>query len=146
MSEEANVSLVRRFFDEVLNKTDMKVAEAILAPNFVMYYPTTPEPLRGVEGLKQVHLSYIAGFPDWQFRIEEEIPAGEKVVVRWSGSGTHSGDLMGIPPTGKHATVTGISIDKVQDGKVVESWNEWDNAGLMQQLGLVGEPAAASAG
>ena len=70
---------------------------------------------------------------------------GDYVCTRWTSSGTHDGDLMGIPPTGKHASITGLSIDKIQDGKVVESWNEWDNAGLMQQLGLVGEPAGASA-
>jgi steroid delta-isomerase-like uncharacterized protein len=137
MSDEANVSLVRRFFEEVLNKTDMKVAEAILAPNFVMYYPTTPEPLHGVEGLKQVHLSYVAGFPDWQFRIEEEIPAGEKVVVRWSGSGTQSGELMGIPPTGKRVNLTGISIFRLAGGRITEDRVEANALRMMQQLGVI---------
>ena len=70
----------------------------------------------------------------------------DEIVLRFTHTIPMDWMLPGIPPTGKHATVTGISIDKVQDGKVVESWNEWDNAGLMQQLGLVGEPAAASAG
>jgi steroid delta-isomerase-like uncharacterized protein len=137
MSEEANVSLVRRFFEEVLNKTDMKVAEVILAPNFVMYYPTTPEPLHGVEGLKTVHLSYIAGFPDWQFRIEEEIPAGDKVVIRWSGSGTHSGDLMGIPPTGKRVNLTGISIFRLAGGRIAEDRVEANALRMMQDLGVI---------
>jgi steroid delta-isomerase-like uncharacterized protein len=137
MSDEANVSLVRRFFEEVLNKTDMKVAEAILAPNFVMYYPTTREPLRGVEGLKEVHLSYVAGFPDWQFRIEEEIPAGDKVVVRWSGSGTHSGDLMGIPPTGKRVNLTGISIFRLAGGRIAEDRVEANALRMMQDLGVI---------
>ena len=74
----------------------------------------------------------------------QRLPNGDLVCTRWRSEGTNDGELMGMPPTGKHTTGSGITIDKIKDGKVVESWNEWDNAGLMQQLG-VGEPAGAAA-
>ena len=84
-------------------------------------------------------------FSDFQNPMEFVVGEGDIAISVGRNTGTHDGDLMGIPPTGKRANVTGLSIDKIQDGKVVESWNEWDNAGMMQQLGLVGEPAGASA-
>src|SRR3989442_9035447 len=132
MGEENNKRLVPRFFAEVLNKKDMTVAQQILAPDFVMYYPTVPEPLRGVPGLEQVHTTFMTAFPDWQFAVEEEIAEGEKVAARWSGSGTHRGDLMGIPPTGRRVTLTGISIFRFSRDKIAEDRVGADLLRLMQ--------------
>jgi predicted ester cyclase len=76
--------------------------------------------------------------------INDQIAEGDKVVTRWTATGTHKGQLMAIAPTNKHATVTGVDIDRYQDGKVVEAWASYDMFGLLQQLGVV--PAMAPAG
>ena len=78
---------------------------------------------------------YRAAFPDVRIAVDDVIAADDKVVLRWHSEGTHRGELAGLAPTGAHASVTGISIDRWQGGKVVESWTEWDNLGLARQLG-----------
>jgi steroid delta-isomerase-like uncharacterized protein len=115
------------------------------AEDAVNHDPAQPDDARGPEGFKQIVQLYRGAFPDLTFTIEECFSDGELVCTRWSTTGTHDGDLMGLPATGRHITGSGITIDRIDDGKVLESWNQWDNAGLMQQLG-VGEPAAAAAG
>src|ERR1051326_9210709 len=137
MSEETKKRLARRFFEEILNKTDMALAAEILAPEFVMYYPTVPEPLHGVAGLEQVHVTFTRAFPDWRFKVEDEVAEGEKVAVRWSGGGTHTGDLMGIAPTGKRVTLTGMSIFRLAGGKILEDRVEANVMRMMQQLGVI---------
>jgi predicted ester cyclase len=104
-----------------------------------------PDAQNGPAGLEQAVGIYRGAFSDLRLRIDDIVSDGDLVCIRWTSSGTNDGELMGMPATGKHATSTGISIDKIEDGKIVESWLEWDNAGLMQQLG-VGAPAEAAAG
>jgi predicted ester cyclase len=87
---------------------------------------------------------YRAAFPDVKITIDDVIAADDKVVLRWHSEGTHRGELEGLAPTGARGSVTGISIDHWKDGKVVESWTEWDNLGLARQLGAA--PAEGSAG
>jgi steroid delta-isomerase-like uncharacterized protein len=145
MANQQNEEIARRAF-EMFNSGDTSGAAEIIADGAVSHDPALPEEMSGPEGFAQAVQGYRTAFSDLTLTVEEMFSDGDYVCSRWSSSGTHDGDLMGIPPTGKHASVTGIGIDKIQDGKIVESWTEWDNAGLMQQLGLVGEPAGASAG
>ena len=77
--------------------------------------------------------------------MEGQFGEGNMVATRWTGRGTHTGELMGIPPTGKQVTVVGITISRVEDGKVVEEWTNWDTLGMLQQLGVVPELAGAQA-
>jgi steroid delta-isomerase-like uncharacterized protein len=98
--------------------------------------PMAPE-VRGSEGFKHMVSTYRAGYPDLQFKVEDQLADGDKVVTRWSCEGTHRGELIGIPATGKRTTTSGIDIDRFQDGKVVESWTIWDALGWLQQLGVV---------
>jgi predicted ester cyclase len=91
--------------------------------------------LRGPELLKRTVSMYRAAFPDVRISVDDVIAADDKVVLRWHSEGTHRGELAGLAPTGARASVTGISIDRWKGGKVVESWNEWDNLGLARQLG-----------
>lgn len=91
----------------------------------------------GREGFKQFVLMYRSAFPDMHITIEDQIAEGDKVVSRWTARGTHQGELMGIPPTGKQATVTGINIERFANGKFVEEWSNFDALGLLQQLGVV---------
>jgi predicted ester cyclase len=91
--------------------------------------------LRGPDVLKRTAGMYRAAFPDLRIAVDEIIVAGDKVVLRWHSEGTHRGELAGLAPTGARGSVTGISIDQWKDGKLVETWNEWDNLGLARQVG-----------
>ncbi len=142
MSAEENKTKVRRFFEEAWNKGNLAVVDEIGDPNGVAHVVGAPD-LRGAEATKQFITVYRTAFPDLHITIEDQVAEGDKVVTRWSSSGTHKGDLMGIAPTGKKTQVTGISIDRFAGGKSVEDWTNWDQMGLMQQLGVV--PAAVPA-
>ena len=144
MPNEQNEAIARRGFD-MFNSGDTSAAGEIVAEGAVNHDPALPEEASGPDGFAQAVAGYRTAFPDLTLDVQLMVSDGDYVCTRWTSTGTHDGDLMGIPPTGKHVSVTGLSIDKIQDGKIVESWNEWDNAGMMQQLGLVGEPAGASA-
>lgn len=144
MGNEQNEAVAKRGF-EAFNTGDMSIVDEITAPDAVGHDPALPEDTHGPEGTKQVIQTYRDAFPDLKFTIEECFSDGDLVCIRWASSGTNDGELMGIPATGKHITSSGISIDRIQDGKIVESWIHWDNAGLMRDLG-VGEPAGAAAG
>jgi steroid delta-isomerase-like uncharacterized protein len=100
--------------------------------------------MRGPEGVRQFVTTYLTAFPDGKITIDDQLAEGDLVTSRWTGRGIHQGDLMGIPPTGKQVTVTGITISRVKDGKVVEEWTNWDTLGLLQQVGVVPEMAGAT--
>jgi predicted ester cyclase len=141
MSTEENKALVRRFFEEMWVKGNLSAADELLATNFVFHPPPGVAP--DLEGYKQWVSMTCAGLADRQSTVEDQTAEGDKVVTRWTYRGTHKGELMGIAPTGKQVTVTGISIDRIVGGKIVEEWNEIDNLGMMQQLGVVPSPGQA---
>ena len=142
MSAETK-AIARRFLEEAFNSGNLDVVDELVAPEFVNHDAALPEPMIGIEGAKASIAGYREAFPDLRLTIEEQIAEGELVTTRWSARGTHEGDLMGMAATGKQATVTGITIDRIVDGRFVESWTNWDTLGLMQQLGVV--PALATA-
>lgn len=142
MSAE-NKALSKRFLEEAFNAGNVAIMDEILADGFVNYDAALPEPSVGIEAAKASVMVYRDAFPDLKITIEEQIAEGDKVVTRWSARGTHQGDLMGIPPTGKQGTVTGITIERITGGKIIESHTNWDTLGLLQQLGVV--PALATA-
>jgi steroid delta-isomerase-like uncharacterized protein len=135
---EVNKAVVRRMIEEGMNKHNISVI-AELYQNCVYRSPASGE-LRG-EAHRQFVSSLLAAFPDQRLRVEDQLAEGESVVTRWSFTGTHQGTFMGIAPTGKQVTLSGICIDRVVSGKIVEEWSEWDSLGMMRQLGVV--PAAA---
>ena len=139
----ANKALARRLIDEAFNAGRLDVIDELFASGFVGHDPSLPEEVRGPAGVKEVIAGYRAAFPDIQVTIEDQIADGDRVVTRWRATGTHKGELMGMPATGKQATVTGITIDLIADGRIAESWDNWDTLGLMQQLGAVPLPAMA---
>ena len=91
--------------------------------------------MRGIEAHNQFATMHRTAFPDLRFVAEDVIAEGDKVVERRTSSGTHQGELMGIPPTGRQTTGSGVSIFRVANGKVAEQWVNWDMLGLLQQLG-----------
>lgn len=136
MSTEENKALVRRFV-QVWGKGSLDTLDELAAPNFSVYYPLLRETVHGSEAFKQVLMRFHTGLPDAEVVSEEVIAEGDQVVVRWTGQGTHTGELLGIPPTGKQATLTGITIYRLADGKIVEERGEEDALGFLQQLGVI---------
>jgi steroid delta-isomerase-like uncharacterized protein len=143
MSEE-NKRISRRIAEEAFAQGKVEVLDELVDENLVDNSPGLPDLPPGREGLKSLARAYHEAFPDMEIRIEEQIAEGDKVVTRWSASGTHQGDFMGIPATGRQGGATGITIDRIQNGKVVETVTNWDILGLLQQLGAIPEPAKAS--
>ena len=136
-----NKEIVRRLGVE-LWQGNIGVIDELVAPDYVGHDPSQPE-MHGPDGVKGFVNTYLSAFPDGRITVDEQLAEGELVASRWTGRGTHQGDLMGIPPTGKQVTVSGITVSRVKNGKVVEEWTNWDTLGMLQQLGAV--PAMAGA-
>jgi steroid delta-isomerase-like uncharacterized protein len=134
---EENKAVVRRFLEEVFSKGNLELVDDLFAPNYVLHDPAVQGEVRGPEGIKQYVDMYRSAYPDTRFTIEDQIAEGDKVVTRWTGRGTHQGELMGIPPTGQEVTVTGIEFDRVSGGKLEETRVNYDALGMMQQLGVI---------
>jgi predicted ester cyclase len=133
---DQNKMLSRRLLEEGFGKGDLSVTEQCLAPNHVSHDPNNPPNYQpGPRGTQEIIKLYRGAFPDMKMVCDEQLSEGDRVVTRWTARGTHKGQLMDMAPTGKSVTVTGITIDRVQNGKIVESWINWDMAGMIQQLG-----------
>jgi steroid delta-isomerase-like uncharacterized protein len=143
MSTEENEAVIRRFWD-AFNQHDLDTLEPLMAPDFKDYDPTRPGPVDRA-GRMQQGTMFLAAFPDTHYEIEDLVAEGDKVAVRFTYRGTHRGELMGIPPTGKVVTFTGIAIDRLEKGKIVEHWLIYDALGLMQQLGIIPQSEQAGA-
>jgi steroid delta-isomerase-like uncharacterized protein len=141
MSEE-NKAIARRFF-ECVNDRNLDGLAEIIGPDAVDHDPQNPVQGSGPDVARQAMQGYVDAFPDLRIEVDDQIAEGDRVTTRWTATGTHQGDLMGIPGSGKQSTVTGISIDRIENGKVVESWSNWDTLGMLQQIGAI--PAAQPA-
>ena len=137
MSAVENKALARRVIEEMFNKGNLDVADELLAPDYVDHDPSMPEDVRGPEGFKEYVRAYRSAFSDLHIRIEDQIAEGDKVVTRWTGTGTHDGDLAGIAPTGLRVTLPGMEIVRISDGKLVEGWEGYDTMNMMRQLGVM---------
>ena len=142
MSTEANKAIIRRLFEEAFEQGNLAVLDEIIAPDQVNGGPRVlPGMPPGPEGSKMLISAYRNAFPDIHFTIDEQIAEGNTVVTRWTAHGTHKGELAGLPATGKPATVVGMGVDRVENGKIVESWGLFDQFGMSQQLGVIPAPA-----
>jgi steroid delta-isomerase-like uncharacterized protein len=142
MSAE-NVAAARRFIDEAFNKGDFEVIDEITADGFVDHDPMAGD--QDAEAAKQSIAGYRAAFPDLHCEIEEIIDAGDTIVYRWSANGTFENEIMGLQPTHeKGDPIKGITIDRFEGGKLVESWSQWDTLTFMRDLGAIPAAAAAS--
>src|SRR5215467_9102352 len=140
MSTEQNKDLVRPFYEEVFNKKNLASVDEFVDPQIIEHSLPPGLPV-GSEGTRQFIGMYLAAFPDLHLTANDLIAEGDKVTARLTYGGTHRGELMGIPPTGKQATVTGIQIVCIADGRIVENWINFDALGMLQQLGVI--PAMA---
>jgi steroid delta-isomerase-like uncharacterized protein len=138
MSTE-NKALVRRWFEEVWNKGRVQAIDEMMAAGCVIH-GLGPD-LRGPDGFKPFHASYRDAFPDVKVTVDDIVSEGSIVATRWSGTGTHRGNGLGFPATGRSANFTGMSFVRIGNGKIVEGWNNFDQLGMLQQLGVVNLPS-----
>jgi steroid delta-isomerase-like uncharacterized protein len=136
MSTEENKAAVRCACEDVINSGDGSLVDATVAPTYMYHTPGMPD-IHGPGGYKELVSVFRTAFPDLRITVEDLFAEGDKVAHRWRLVGTHQGDLMGIPPTGKKVDVTGMAISHMVGGKVEEEWGIFDQMGLMQQLGVV---------
>jgi steroid delta-isomerase-like uncharacterized protein len=146
MSAEDNKALVRRYCEEAWNKHNPAVVDQIYATDFVDRSPDIPGIPHTRDGLKQFMGVYLRAFPDANMTIEDQLVEGDRVVTRWTGRGTQTGQFMDMPPSGKKVAVPGVQIDRFSGGKIVEEWTLFDQLGMLQQLGAIPTPAQPAVG
>jgi steroid delta-isomerase-like uncharacterized protein len=133
--DENNGCTMRRAFEEIMAWGNVEIIDKLFAPDFVGH--DTSGGTFGREEFRAGVLAMLAAFSDRQVAIADQVVNGEKVATRWQATATHSGELNGIPATGRRVTLTGISIDRIVAGRIVESWEITDDAGLLRQLGVL---------
>jgi len=139
MSEQQNKEIVRRI-QRAFDSGNLDALDELVAPDIISH-DTAPGAPGGLEGAKLAHKTVLSWFPDYRVVIDDIIAEGDRVVARFTVSGTHEGEMMGIAPTGKSYSVTGFSEYRIENGKAVEHWGLHDNYGVMLQLGLIPAPA-----
>ena len=143
MSAEENKALVRRFVEEFWNEGNTTAVDELMVADAAIHMPTGE--VVDLDGLKGFAEAWRESFPDWHSTFEELIAEGDRVAERWTGRGTHRGELQGIPPTGKRVEVPGSVFYRIVGGKIVEFRGQLDMMGLMQQLGVIASPQQAEA-
>jgi len=143
-SAEETKAVVQRFYKELWSDGNFDVADELFAPDFIGHAPGGGS-TRGPEGVKKLVGEWRAGVPDMQLEIHAQVAEGSRVATRFTGRGTHQGFWLGVPPTGKEVSLSGIAITRVVEGKVVSDWGEFDVMGLLQQLGVIQRPGAPAA-
>lgn len=138
MSKERNIEIQKRWGEEVANNGNVEVLDEILADDFYDHDPA-PDVTPDREGLKKFFRSMHAAFPDLQTEVIEMVAADDKVGIRYRVRGTHKGEFMGHPPTGRTFDVAAMQIARFEDGKVKERWGLTDQLGMLEQLGIRNE-------
>jgi predicted ester cyclase len=142
---DAKKKAARRMLEEAFNKGRLEVVDELVSPNVVDHDPALPGgQVTGGDAVKELVAGYRAAFPDIHMTVEDQVAAGDEVTTRWKAIGTNDGDFWGMEPTGRQATVTGITIDRFDGEKIVESWTNWDTFGLMVQLGAIPAPTTTA--
>jgi steroid delta-isomerase-like uncharacterized protein len=144
VSAEENKTLIREIIEEIWNQGDLAAVDRYFAPDYVDHSPL-PGQAPGSEGYKQAAAAMREAFPDLRLTLEDILAEGDKVAFRYTMEGTHQGDFMGMPPTGKAFSVGGMIIGRIAEGKGAERWANLDTLGLMQQLGAIPSPEQAQA-
>ncbi|MBI3943188.1 MAG: ester cyclase [Chloroflexi bacterium] len=137
MSPQDNQGTVLQYAQEVWNNNNLGAIEKYIAADYVRHDPGIPLQIRGPEGIRGLVPLYRNAFPDMRFTPEVLVAGEDKVAVLWRVQGTHQGDLMGIPATGKSVEITAMEIFRLADGKIAEQWVAVDNLGMLQQVDAV---------
>ena len=145
MSAEESKAVVRRMVEQGMIVGDVDAAVGAYAPDFVYHNPVLaamPSLPRGPEGVRRLLVATRTAFPDLRYSIEALIAEDDTVAVLYTWSGTHQGELGGLPPTGRSVTATGVIVCRVTGGRIVEQWDVDDRLDVMQQLGLIPTPGS----
>jgi steroid delta-isomerase-like uncharacterized protein len=143
-----NKAIVRRLYEEVWNKRRVELVDELMSPSHAMHNDHIPDSCIGPEAYKREVARWVTGFPDLRLIVEDMVAENDKVVVAWTISGTHRGEFRGISPTDKKVSIEGITINQIADGKIMDSYINWDALSLLQQFGVAsafGPPKGASA-
>ena len=133
----ANKQLVESFIEELFTKGDLDAVDRYLHPELINHDSPFPGAPDGPEGMRQAAAMFRQAAPDWHSDVEALVGEGDIVVERFTASGTHRGELMGVQPTGKGLFLRGIQMFRIEDNKIVERWARLDEVSLLRQLGLV---------
>lgn len=131
---------LRQVPEEIFNKGNLELVGELFTEDYVLHDPNFPGEVRGIDGFKSYVSAFRTGMPDLEITVEDQVAEGSKVVTRWRGSGTHDGELMGVPSTGKRVETSGMIISRFEDDKIAEEWASVDVLGLMTQIGAVSGP------
>ena len=137
MSPEENKTIVRQYLEAVWNQKDMSVIDKCIAPDLIQHVRNVPP---GPEGIKRFFQMIYSSFPDAHLTVDDMLAEGDQVMWRFTVRATHLGPFRGIPPTGKSFTLTGMAMTRMREGQMVENWNETDDLGMLQQLGVLPSP------
>jgi steroid delta-isomerase-like uncharacterized protein len=141
MTVDENVRLILRWFQEVWNDGKTETIHELLHPDAVAIGQLDDrKELRGVADFVAFVKNLRGAFPDMKLKVEDVFGAEDKVVLRWSSTMTHIGDHLGMPASGKPVRITGITIARLRDGKLIEGWDNWDQMGMMKQIGAYASP------
>jgi steroid delta-isomerase-like uncharacterized protein len=136
MAQE-NSALIRRWFEEVWNKGRMEAIDEMASPDAIGHGQAQHHTDIGLKEFRTLAVGLRTAFPDFKITIDQVIEQGDTVVARWTTTMTHQGEFLGFAPTGKKVSITGTSIQRIVDGKIVEGWDNWDQLGLLVQIGAV---------
>src|SRR5205085_3520759 len=128
---DTNKNIVRRLLEEVFNNNNLSVADELIANNYTYREPTIGEK-RGREGFRELVTTYKTAFPDAKMTINDQVAEGDRVVTRWTATGTQRGELFGTPPTNRNVTVQGVIVSRITNGKVTEEYEVFDTLGMLR--------------
>lgn len=138
MTAQENEAVAHRWHMDLFQAGKLEAADEILASNFIAHVNGQEVP--GVEGARQLATAIRSAFSDIRITHHDAIVAGDRVAIRWTVDGTHSGDYMGVAPTGRHIRIEGIELFHLRDGKLAEAWIDFDNVPVLQQMGAAPVP------
>lgn len=137
-TSQENEKVVRRLTEEVWQNENFDVIDELVAEDYVLHDPSMPEEIRGPDGYREM-AEMGAGIVDGEIEIDQMISTDDLVVSRWTQRGTHTGEIAGVEPTNEEVTITGIDISRVEDGKLVESWQEVNLLNMLMTIGAIPE-------
>ena len=138
-SAEQNEALIRQVL-ELIDERKLDAAFELYAVDYIYHGPGGME-LKGRDGIRGLWNDFLTGFPDLSSTVDDMISQGDKLVLRWTIHGTHTGEFLGVPPSNNRITLPINEIFRIADGQLVEAWDQWDRMHLMQQIGAIPESA-----
>jgi steroid delta-isomerase-like uncharacterized protein len=142
MVAEQNAAVVRQAVEAIWNRGELDLADGLFAADYVNHDGLIPDLVRGPEAIKLSVALYRTAFPDLHITMDEVRAEGETVVLHWTARSTHAGALTERGPTGRQGSMSGMTRSRLAGGKIVESWTEWDQVGVLEQLGLIRQGGA----